>query len=334
MRYFKLSIIFFVVGVAMLTLSSWAAKPLAESTHYSFPQSLFQHYIAKKKGFENAVPTTATKKLSAEELIGIETAMIETTAVDINIERINTNDRQAGQIEASFSTPGQNADEPLSVIRDGTRAVLIQTTEAEAKTNSGWINLSLGDEMGSALTVRLPSSIKHLHVRTVSGDFRISGDSTSKLSLDLESKSGDFFTGSEVAPALEDVRVTTVSGTLQAKALSSIDYKSVSGRLNLKSLPPAANIKCQTVSGNCTLFYKEPPSARVNFHTTSGDFKLSFKGETATAEPAHNITLGKGQGLVEANTVSGDLVMSQQTFDLEKQVETDDGQVVPDSEDE
>lgn len=333
MRYFKLSIVFFIIGVAMLTLSSWAAKPLAESVHYSFPQSLFQHYIAKKKGFENAVPTTATKKLSAEELASIETAMIETTAVDINVERLNDNDPQAGQIEASFNTPGQNGDEPLSLVRDGTRAVLIRTSEAEAKASSGWINLSLGDEMGSSLTVRLPPSIKHLHVRTVSGDFHISGDSASKLSLDLESKSGDFFAGSEVAPALDDVRVTTVSGTLQAKALSSIDYKSVSGRLNLKSLPPAANIKCQTVSGNCTLFYKEPASARVNFHTTSGDFKLSIKGEAATAEPAHNLTLGKGQGLVEANTVSGDLVMSQQTFDLEKQVETDDGLSVPDSED-
>jgi DUF4097 and DUF4098 domain-containing protein YvlB len=265
--------------------------------------------------------------------------MIETTAVDINVERLGANDPQAGQIEANFNTPGQNGEEPLSLIRDGTRAVLIRTTEAEANTGSGWINLSLGDEMGSSLTVRLPSSIKHLHIRTVSGDFHISGDSlgtdeSTKLSLDLESKSGDFFIGSEVAPALEDVRVTTVSGTLQAKALSSIDYKSVSGRLNLKSLPPAANIKCQTVSGNCTLFYKEPPSARVNFHTTSGDFKLSFKGETATAEPAHSLTLGKGQGLIEVSTVSGDLVMSQQTFDLEKQVETDDGQVVPDSEDE
>ena len=99
------------------------------------------------------MPTTATKKLSAEELAGIETAMIETTSVDINIERINTNDPQAGQIDAGFMTPGQNGEEPLSLIRDGTRAVLIRTTEAEANTGAGWINLSLGDEMGSALTV-------------------------------------------------------------------------------------------------------------------------------------------------------------------------------------
>lgn len=317
MRYFKLSILFFLIGVAMLTLSSWAAKPLAESTRYSFPQSLLQHYNAKKQGFENAVPINTMKKLSADELTGIDTVFIETTAADITIERLVETEAPAGDLTATFQTPGQTSDDPLSVIRDGTRAALIRTAEAESNAHSTWMTFSLGENVQSSLTIRLPASIKTLRVRTISGDFHFessnhkSGPGHSNgalrfghapLALELESKSGDFAIDTHSPEDFEGIRVTTVSGDFTATDVQNVDYKSV--------------------SGDCLLLYRKHPSARVNFHSTSGEFKLSMKDEVAISEPNHKLTLGQGKGLIEVNTVSGDLTVQQRSSELDNRTDS------------
>lgn len=323
MKAIRWTLLFTLAGFLSYALASLAGKGLPESAQHSFPSSLYHHFASKGGGIGGfASSLVVQRKMSADEMSGVEVVNVETTATDVKVVR----SVEVGELEisGSISTNAQSAD-ALSVIKDGSRILNIAANESSSEASASalmygvWHFSSDDEPKAPGLTIEVPAGVKSVHVRTVSGnttlETKVSEASASPvtgtpLDYQLESKSGDFFLESQESGK---ITIDTVSGETRSRSgVRNLDHKSVSGKLNLKQLPADAHVRSRTVSGDVFLLYTDAPNAKLSFQTVSGNLKLNLAGQKVVdSSSARELTLGSGAGVIDVQTTSGNLHVSQ-----------------------
>jgi hypothetical protein len=145
-------------------------------------------------------------------------------------------------------------------------------------------------------------------VKSVSGDVTLDG-----LRADISTKtvSGDL----ETRHLHGDLRFTTVSGDLTVVDGSSSQVKAetVSGDVTLDlDVQPGARLNLSSVSGDITLRLPESAGMQVDAKTMSGNLTSAFDGVQSESKPGRSSlrgSVGSGDGLLQAKTVSGDVTL-------------------------
>lgn len=161
--------------------------------------------------------------------------------------------------------------------------------------------------------VQVDSGAAEIEVETVSGDARIQARSAD---VAIESVSGDVELGGDLAGR---IRLEAVSGRLRLDSrtpVKQIDAGVVSGDIELRAgLQAGGRIQAESLSGDLTLVLPAGTSAKVNASSFTGSIR-SPQGKVETQEhgPGSSLetTLGGGDGRIEVETFSGDLVLRQE----------------------
>lgn len=167
--------------------------------------------------------------------------------------------------------------------------------------------------------VELTSASGNISVRDTGGDVRLrtaSGDVRLRAVRNVEvmAVSGEV----TVENAKGDVRLRTVSGDANVKqtagAGSKLEYGTTSGDLDWTGACGAGcRIEARSMSGDVKLTMAPSSSFELRYVTHSGDFDDDLKLQTIDKAPTDHgagsvhARYGKSEGLVEAQTFSGDL---------------------------
>lgn len=148
-------------------------------------------------------------------------------------------------------------------------------------------------------------------LRTAGGDVHVSG----ARNLDTRSVVGDVV----VEDVSGEVRIETVSGDAQVKPKAGtpprVSFTSASGDLRLDgTCGPGCRVEVRTLSGDVALALSPASSFALHYLSDSGeladDFGLGYHGRAA--RDVHvRARAGDGAGVIEALTMSGDLVVSR-----------------------
>jgi hypothetical protein len=145
-------------------------------------------------------------------------------------------------------------------------------------------------------------------VKSVSGNVTLDG-----LAADISAQtvSGDL----ETRRVQGKLRFTTVSGDLTVVDGFSAQVKAetVSGDVTLDlDVAPGARIDLNSVSGDVTLRLPDSAGLQVEAKTMSGSLDSAFDGVVRDGKPGRSTmrgSLGSGDGLLQAKTVSGDITL-------------------------
>jgi hypothetical protein len=145
-------------------------------------------------------------------------------------------------------------------------------------------------------------------VKSVSGDVTLDG-----LHADIVSQtvSGDL----ETRHLHGDLRFKTVSGDLTVVDGSSSQVKAetVSGDLTFDlDVPSGGRLDLKSVSGDVTVRLPESADLQVEAKTMSGHLDSAFPGVSVEKKPGRSTlrgSVGTGDGLLAASTVSGDVTL-------------------------
>jgi DUF4097 and DUF4098 domain-containing protein YvlB len=145
-------------------------------------------------------------------------------------------------------------------------------------------------------------------VRAISGDVKIRGVS----SVELTTVSGD----AKLSQIKGEVRVRTVSGSAQIAqacgAAAQMRFASTSGDLEWHGdCAAGCRLETRTTSGTVKLVPGSTSSFEVSFSSRSGSLDDKLALESLPAEHAKRAKLGKGEGLVECRSISGDLTLAR-----------------------
>lgn len=146
----------------------------------------------------------------------------------------------------------------------------------------------------SKFRIKIPAAIKKLNLHLVSGD--LTASSLNFDELKIEKVSGDLTLRKLKAKTLQ---LKTVSGDVHIDGdVDQMKVRSVSGdqKYALSTLAPQSEIT--STSGDIHFTLSKKVDSRVEFSSTSGDASWS-NGASAK--------MGKGAGLIQIHTVSGDL---------------------------
>lgn len=145
-------------------------------------------------------------------------------------------------------------------------------------------------------------------VRAISGDVQIRGVS----SVELTTVSGD----AKLTQIKGEVRVRTVSGSAQIAQscgpASQMRFASTSGDLEWHGdCAAGCRLEARTTSGTVKLVPGGASSFEVGFSSRSGSLEDNLALEALPAEHGKRGRLGKGEGLVECRSISGDLALAR-----------------------
>lgn len=204
------------------------------------------------------------------------------TGVDIKLE--NSDDEK---LHLSYYKNTRNKNEQL-YSKDNNRIIIdfgqLEYSNSDIKINFNKANFGLTIK-DAKVNVQVPKNITKVKIKTVSGETKIVNINSDFIQV--ESVSGDF----DLRGNFKNLKSSTVSG----------DVKFQSEILN-----PSA--KLSTISGDIKITFNKDPDINLNFETTSGDIKFdkSFL-KTEIEGSVKDLKFGNGSGLLEINTVSGDL---------------------------
>jgi hypothetical protein len=150
-----------------------------------------------------------------------------------------------------------------------------------------------------------------VNARSTAGDVKIDR----AAAVEARSVSGDVFIG-EASGA---VRVETVSGDVRLSTSGEngrVQVSSTSGDVDWTGgCGSGCRVETRTLSGDVALNVTAKSSFAVHFASHSGevtdDLGLGFSGEHAPREASLRARYGSGDGLVEAQTFSGDLHLAR-----------------------
>jgi hypothetical protein len=147
-----------------------------------------------------------------------------------------------------------------------------------------------------------------VRVRAISGDVQVRGAS----SVELTTVSGD----AQLSQIGGEVRAQTVSGDLQVTQScgpsTQLKFTSTSGDLVWHGdCATGCRLETRTTSGTVKLVPGPSSSFEVTFSSHSGELADELKMETLPAQRGKRGRLGKGDGLVECRTFSGDLALAR-----------------------
>jgi hypothetical protein len=145
-------------------------------------------------------------------------------------------------------------------------------------------------------------------VKSVSGNVTLDGVNAD---ISAQTVSGDL----ETRRLEGKLRFTTVSGDLTVVDGSSSQVKAetVSGDVTLDlDVAPGARLDLSSVSGDVTVRMPESAGLQVEVKTMSGSLDSAFAGVTREGKPGRSTlrgSVGAGDGLLQAKTVSGDVTL-------------------------
>jgi hypothetical protein len=145
-------------------------------------------------------------------------------------------------------------------------------------------------------------------VKSVSGNVTLDG---LHANISAQTVSGDL----ETRRVQGKLRFTTVSGDLTVVDGSSAQVKAetVSGDVTLDlDATPGARIDLNSVSGDVTLRLPDTAGLQVEAKTMSGSLDSAFDGVVRDGKPGRSTmrgSVGSGDGLLQAKTVSGDITL-------------------------
>ncbi|MGZ6144182.1 MAG: DUF4097 family beta strand repeat-containing protein [Myxococcales bacterium] len=152
-----------------------------------------------------------------------------------------------------------------------------------------------------------------VRIRTLSGDIKIAGVNKA----DVQSISGDV----RIDDAAGPVRLHTVSGTAQLSTTGTapqIEFQSASGSLDWSgACARDCHLNAETVSGELRMAVDSRSSFELSFTSHSGELRdevnLTVKRAPSRkhgmASGWMEATFGKGEGVIEADAFSGNLVV-------------------------
>jgi hypothetical protein len=151
------------------------------------------------------------------------------------------------------------------------------------------------------LTLRVPRPAA-LQVNTVSADVLATGLAGA---VQIHTVSGDATIKASGAP----VTIHSVSGDTRVAGTARLEGHSVSGKLDWEGACGAGcSLQAHSVSGEVSLRFAPESSFALAFATTSGDFRDHLRTTIrASGRRQVEAQFGKGEGVVQCSTVSGDL---------------------------
>lgn len=153
----------------------------------------------------------------------------------------------------------------------------------------------------------------HLKLATVNGEIK---DQSAGASLEMESVNGEL----QSVSSAKDVEVSTVNGEVNLALTGSerVEFSTVNGQIDISLKgSKAPRISGSSVSGALVLTLPDLDSARISVEASAGgdiENKLTNdKVEEAKYGPMRNLdtTLGDGDGRIELETVSGEVVLKR-----------------------
>lgn len=339
MTMFRFSLWAIGIGILSLIGSALAASQIEQAKRYHYPESLARHYLQRAKGkasiriVDSSQPFTLEIPVSEGSTAGdqiADTLEIETVETDVIIEPQGASDdgsKSRDAIDVSLPSGAVDADPPILVDRSLGKTIRLRTDESALNDNSAKGTLvfnflhfdSDGGGPGNALKLKVPASIRHVKVRTISGEVEASvrGDS-----LDVQSKSGGLILRTPEGASLTDLRIATVSGDSDIFAsCKNLRLDSISGDVDVALTDSLATAELKTVSGDVTLHADIPlhasGSSEIQFSSMSGNVELS--DETTKhgrrGKRPETVTLPVGSAKLRIETVSGDLHVSSAAWD-------------------
>jgi hypothetical protein len=330
MKLLKLSLLSFAISLAFFGTSYLVAGQLPEAEKYNFPESIGRHYAKATGGavelgdatsFEQTIPLQNGS-------VQITELDIETTAVDVHLESSPSSESVAVELRSSKVAK----DRPLLVDTSRGQVVRILTEEvASLPSRTGWMVFNFGDQEfqpKTGLTLKVPSSVETVRVRTVSGDLKTY---FFPKRLSFQSESGDLRlknpADETTTASIQNLTMETVSGDLRNDAGStprfqSLKFNSVSGDVKLHGWNSSIeSVFSQTVSGDFRIETQEPVNATISFESTSGQLRIeSIDGAEQKQKPTRGspikTTVGTGATQIVAVSVSGD-------FKIETEMESE-----------
>jgi hypothetical protein len=200
--------------------------------------------------------------------------------------------------------------------------------EVALSTKSGWPHVPAGIdgklriEVPSGSHVELTSASGDIQVRDTSGNVRLrtaSGEVRLRkvATVEVMAVSGDVV----VENASGEVRLRTVSGDAQVWQSNNgarFEYGTTSGDLDWTgSCRAGCRIEARSTSGDVKLRMMPDASFDLRYVTHSGDVGDDLKMQTLEQSESHrgggslHARYGKGEGLIEVQTFSGDLHVSK-----------------------
>lgn len=153
----------------------------------------------------------------------------------------------------------------------------------------------------------------HLKLATVNGDIK---DQSSASTLEMESVNGELHSVSTA----KEVEVSTVNGEVDLSLNGSerVEFSTVNGEIDIKLAgSKAPRISGSSVSGTLTLTMPDIESARINVEASAGGDINNKLTEDKVVDAKYgpmsslNTTLGAGDGRIEIETVSGEVVLKR-----------------------
>jgi len=133
------------------------------------------------------------------------------------------------------------------------------------------------------------------------------------VKIDVGSVNGDV----DISGAQGGVTANTVNGDLTVETSSwPVNLSTVNGDISaIAGAPGSDHASLKSVNGDVSLSLPEHLNLVVNAHTVTGDISTDFSLPVTDAKygPSHSMsgTLGTGGGVLDLNTVSGDITLNK-----------------------
>ncbi|MBO4214333.1 MAG: DUF4097 family beta strand repeat protein [Lachnospiraceae bacterium] len=176
----------------------------------------------------------------------------------------------------------------------------IYTGVRRAYTKSGYVSINHTPHI--TLTIEVPDAMDNIEIHSMSGDIEVEEVNAEKISI--SSTSGDIsFEGNA-----KKLTLNTVSGDIECTTDERFegDMHTVSGDINLEA-NSAFNAKMATTSGDIEIELNDTDGYDLKFNTVSGDVDIDYVGECHSFSRSGRIGYGNNGAVIVANTVSGDI---------------------------
>lgn len=302
--------------------------------------------VEKKDGEDSLVERVVSRygeKLPQKEIVrlgeGTLASDIDTLIIESKSESITFYpEEKEGKVEVFGALETTTSE----IKKEGSKLIV----NVETKSGMNW-NFKVDKENipNSGIRVYLPKTVKHLQLKTTSGDIKISP--TVVESFSIVTTSGDITADnvvtntSSVTSSSGNIKldittgmqsITTSSGdvSLNARSCRELIARSSSGDINvtqncqyseittssgdvkIHEKIPAVTTTIRSSSGDVDILYTQPlPSVKVLFTSSSGSLRASeLESQITNKTDAHHFNINAGEHALNVITSSGDLTLS------------------------
>lgn len=176
----------------------------------------------------------------------------------------------------------------------------VYTGVRRAYTKSGYVSINHTPHI--TLTIEVPDEMNNIEIHSMSGDVEVEEANAEKITI--SSTSGDInFEGNA-----KKLNLNTVSGDIECTTDERFegDMHTVSGDINLEA-NSTFNAKMATTSGDIKIELNDTDGYDLKFNTVSGDVDIDYEGESHSYSRSGRASYGNNGAVIVANTVSGDI---------------------------